>query len=156
MIANPNPKDLGQEQEYFMAFNVLSLILPYPSPEDTDLVLVTSVMNRMLSLMENSTVPSSVLWGMPLILLLDWWEYHIHEWLDLSENSPENTTEKLQKAGVIQLLERQIRFVYSSHPVHQRSHPQEKAEIASGCFLAVLHLLKLKIRYVGESIILPH
>jgi hypothetical protein len=153
MIANP--KDLGSELEYFMSENVLGFILPHGISEDTDLVLVTRVMNRLLTLVINSTVPSSEVWASPLGTLRDWWE-HICDWLILNQDS-EHALEKVHEAGLIPLVERQIRFTYSSHPVHQLSHTSDNNEMyisSVGLFIEVLKILRMKSRYVGESIIL--
>jgi hypothetical protein len=85
MVANP--EDLGEGLAFFESSSLLTLILPHPSPEDTDLVLVIRVMNGLLSLMGNCTEPSRKMWATPIVIFHDWWRDHIPAWLKMDEDA---------------------------------------------------------------------
>jgi hypothetical protein len=137
------PEDVHGGEEYAESSEVLMSFLPrdgssifsqlpangssssrIPIGVGYDMGLVTRVICQLQALTAVSNVPLHV-WEQPMGGLLEVWKSQTKGFLEVYNDS-EHAMDKMHEAGLIPLVERQIRFAYASHPVHQSMRIQGK------------------------------
>jgi hypothetical protein len=138
-------------REFLISKEILCLIPLNPlSNEDVDinLGLVTSVISGMLAL-DGEPVP----WAgnRDAFLYLQYmWVGYVHKWLDANVGR-RTASQTAHLAGLLPLVERQLRVLYSTDPVYQIVDCDERGNLLMCAAVAVNKLLKLKCRCVGEG-----
>jgi hypothetical protein len=140
-----------KERELILSKTILYLIPLNPlSREDVDinLGLVTSVISGILALDGEPVTWVGKRYG--FLYLQDLWVGYVHGWLDANMGR-RTASQTAHLAGLLPLVERQLRVLYRTDHVYQIVDWDERGKLLMCAAVAVNKLLKLKCRCVGEG-----